>query len=332
MAELHDAVLQAFNLGGGRLRREKSYFICEKPEGLYKIGKTSDAGDHIILQYQLKEHLITSGYPWVDRYALTTGGQPFFTAGGENYVMTTHFRGKDTDFENWADFSRAMEWVARWHACARDVKLPSIILPETTQQPPLTGFFQKQAAELSAIAKRVRRQPRLSDFDVLFIKNAAYYADRINDAINGLEQTDYAAAYARALSARHFCHNSLKEESLTLFDGHVYITHYSDVALDLQLNDLCGLIRRYAQRAGRHAVPIGRLLESYHRIEPLNRSSLAILYVLLQFPWQFMRIINQYYSKKRTWTPNAMANRMFTVVSERDDYEAYINGLRREIY
>jgi CotS family spore coat protein len=324
MAELHASIIKNFGYVTHKIKKEKSYFIFETPEGLKKICKTTDTEKQILFQHTVKEHVAKNGYPWVDRFSLSASNQPFVNFGGENYVMSSFSRGRETDFGNWPDVEQAMGAAALFHSCARNVPLENV-------KPgiPLQEFFRKQSTELNAIARRVRRQPRLSDFDVLFIKNMDFYTEQINSTVSGFDKTDYTAWLETARAEGHICHNALKEESLILSGRQTFIGFFGDTAVDVQLNDVAALIRRYVQRSGAEAVPVTQLLEAYGRVCPLPGPALDILYVLLQFPWNFMKIVNQYYSKKRSWTPNAMANRMLAVVSEKDFYAGYIRGLAK---
>jgi CotS family spore coat protein len=328
MGEPHAAVLKNFGLKPGKLKKEKAYFIYELPEGINKIYKTNATAERILFEHSVKEHLFNAGFPWVDRYTLSATGQPFVPSADGNYVMTPLIKGRDIDFENWSEFSQALEAVARFHVDARGVNVF-----ESGENPagmPLNDFFCKKATELSSIAKRVRRQARLSDFDVLFIKNLPFYAEQMKNAVYCLDTSEYISWRKEALTGNHICHHALKEESMILVRNQLYITHFSDSAFDVQLNDLNDLIQRYKRRAGRHALSIHHVLEVYSRIFPLSRSGMGILYALLQFPWNFMKIINQYYCKKRSWTPNAMANRMTSIVSEKEAYIDYIRALQNE--
>jgi CotS family spore coat protein len=292
-----------------------------------KVYKTSAGNEQLLFQHSVKEHLHDNGYPWVDRYALAATGQPYVTMNGDTYVMTPMVAGKDMDFECADNAKQAMEAVARLHMLARDIPLQG----EYAIGEILPDYFAKQLAELTSIAKRVRKQPRLSDFDVHFIKNVNFYTEQIKKAIHSLTHTNYTACYETARAQRHVCHNSLKEESLVLSGAQTYVVYWGDAGLDIQLNDTAAFIRRYVQRAGTRALPVTQLLDIYNNVVSLTPPCATILYALLQFPWNFMKIVTAYYSKKRSWTPNAMENRMKAVVTDREFYAEYIRELETGI-
>ena len=324
MADLNPAVMKGFALTARFLKKEKMYYICETPEGLKKIYKTADTAEKIHFQHTVKEHCWDGGYVFIDRFTLSASGQPYFTADGENFVMTPHVKSRETDFTSWDDVKQALEAAARFHAQARHVPLDgSPVAP-----PAFDAYLKKQLAELNMTAKRVRKQPRLSDFDVLFIKNIHFYTEQLKDAITRINQTDYAQRVQTACAETHICHNALKEENLLLDNNNTHLHHFSCASVDAQLNDIAAFIRRYAQRAGREAVPAARLVEAYDRVIPLSGAELEIIYALLLYPLNFIKIVGQYYSKKRSWTPNAIINRMLSAVDEKDFYAGYIEGLR----
>lgn len=319
-------VINAFGLNPKKITREKAYFLCDTADGLIKIQKTTASPARITFQHAVKEHT-AAGYPWTDRYRLTAAGLPYVSVGGETYTAAHAVRGREVELTDWADMARVLSATARWHLSARHLPLPAEARPPAPV--PLTEYFAKQDAALSAMAKQVRRQARLSDFDVLFIKNNAFYSQQVKSALQALAESDYLRWYERAQAHGHVCHRLLKEENLPLYNERVYITQYEEAAVDTQLTDIAALIRRYVQRAGQQAAPIGRLLETLDRVEPLPSGALRILQALLQFPWHFMKITAQYYSKKRSWTPVAIISRMETAVAEAELYNAYVAGLTR---
>ena len=322
MDKLSPAILESFGIQSRGIKKEKGHYLCSTGSGLMKVHITSEPPEAIRLQYSVKEHLAAKGFPQTDRFQLSKTGLPYVLVGRETYVMSKFpARHRETNFDNEADVLQAFQALAHFHAAAGN--MPQIAIPISQ---PLPEVYSRQLKELMQTGKQARRSSRLSDFDVLFIKHASHYGEIIQDSINRLAKTDYAKLHAEAVSRGSLCHNALKEENLLVADDATYITNFSEAEIDLQLSDLAALIRRYAQRSSK-GIPVGRLLETYNQIAPLPCGAVDILYALLIFPWAFMKIITQYYSKKRNWTPNGMINRVETVLAEREGYEKYLQQL-----
>lgn len=323
MGELSASLLKSFGIRAGRVVKEKSYFVCDTPDGLLKLAKTRVNEERILFEHDIKEHMAHTGYPWVEQYILTPDGAPYLRNGGDCYVLTPYYERNEPDFSSWPDFARVIDSVARWHGCARGVVFKQntrVITPSA----PLNQIFARQTAEMNGIRKRVGKQARLSDFDVLFIKNASYYARLMNEAAEALAKTDYPERFATAVDENHICHNALKEESISFGSEAVYITQYADACVDIQLHDLCALIRRHIKCAGANAAPIAQILDIYSHTEPVTQAASDVLHAMLLYPYPFMKIVTQYYSKKRSWTPNALTLRMQSVVNEKENYERHI--------
>jgi len=319
MDKLSPAILESFGINSAK--KEKGHYLCNTGSGPMKLHITPESPEAIHLQHSIKEYLAKEGFPHTGRYQLTKTGQPYISVGRETYVMTKVPKPhNETDFENETEALKAAQALAHFHIAAQS-------MPQAIQlSQPLPEIYTRQMKELSQMGKQVRRGSRLSDFDVLFIKHAPQYGEIMQDSINRLAKTNYARLHSKAISQGSLCHNALKEENLLATNSDTYIINFAEAEIDLQLCDLAALIRRYAQRSSK-SIPINRLLETYSKIAPLPHEAVDIIYALLIFPWAFMKIITQYYSKKRNWTPNGLINRMDTILAERESYEKYVQEL-----
>ena len=321
MEKLSPIIQDAFGVNR-RIKREKGRYLCETDSGLMSIYITHESPEAVNLQHIIKEFLAVNGFPWTDRFQPTRVGYPSISAGRETYVMVNHpALNRETDFENEAEVLQAFAFLAHFHIVARDIMPQGIPI-----SPPMPEIYARHMSELVAAGKQARRGPRMSDFDVAFIKHAPHYTNIMQECISLLADTSYASLYAQAITQGTICHNALKEENLPFTHEATYITNFSDVSVDLQLSDVAALIRRYAQRSSKTISP-HRLLEAYNAINPLPTGAYDILRALLIFPWAFIKIINQYYSKKRNWTPIGLIARMETILAERDSYEKYLDAM-----
>ena len=161
---------------------------------------------------------------------------------------------------------------------------------------------------------------------MILIKNAPLYIEYGAKSAELLAQTDYHVHYARALSEGHICHNELKEENLPIHEGVCHIINWQDACVDVQLTDFANFLRRYARRSFRELHP-KKIMEIYDRICPLPKMGSEIIFAQLLHPWQFIKIVRQYHSKKRGWTPAAIMSRMVGLLEDREGYDEYIGGV-----
>lgn len=308
----------------GKAVKEKGRYICRTNTGYGKIFRTTESPRAIHKQYAMLEQLAANGFDQLDRIFLSAQGLPYISLGRETYVMTRHIPGRDIDLDNADDVKMVLQSLARFHKAARGLNFEPSLAPSPA--PVLSDTWKKHLAELKQFLKQINRSPKLSDFDLLFIKNAPFYLSQAAAAIDALETTDYEQQQRHAISRGFICHNELKEENLSIMDETCHIARITDATFDLQLTDLAGFIRRYARRSQKE-IPIHGLLEIYHDINPLDSAATTIVHAQLIYPVQFTKIIRQHYSKKRNWTPAAITSRINALLEQQADYDKYVNQL-----
>ena len=323
--DLSVQVLQGFGVRAKKVLREKSYYICKTDKGDKIIRKSFDTAERIVFQHEIKAHLQSQGFTHTDMFDLSASHKPFVEFDGCLFTMSPLISFNETDFSNNRLFESVVTQTAAFHKAARHVKFSSRVYYADSG---ILDVYIKNLADLNAIKKRVSSQKRFSDFDVLFLKNYHYYAGQLETAIETLDKTSFKQYVARAKANNAICHGLLKEENLLQSGGRIYITNFSHAAVGYSLLDLCNIIRRYVKRLPDPCLHIEDIVALYDAVMPLGKEEQRMLYPLLIYPHKFIRICGQYYSKKRTWTPNAITNRMEAVVNSRDAYHAYVERVR----
>jgi len=325
MGDIATTLPACFGLTNVRAVKERGYFLCKTPD-IAKIYKTQESHAAIRARYALLMRLAEAGFAAAEKLCLSERGDPYVQLGRETYVMARNAVGRDIDFDCNSDINLVMQTLAHFHNLARDIGLREIPVPENNL--PLTEVFAKNSSFLTSALKQTTKNSRISDFDVMFIKNFPKYIDYTARSIELLTNTDYLAVYNTSLAAGHLCHNMLKEESFHIYEDTCFITNFSDAAIDAQVTELASILHRYARRSKRE-IPICKLVQSYDRISPLPNTGTAIIHAYLMHPWQFEKITRQYYSKKRGWTPAAIMDRMADLLEAQESYDSYIGGLAK---
>jgi len=310
MSGLHHSVTTAFGVSG--IVKEKGYY--KTTDGTRMIRKTKDGRGQTWARYQIAEHCCKNGYPWLDRYHLSKSGHPYVFAEGESYIMTDLINYREADFSDSQEFLAVVKAMAHWHNCARNITFSGEASLHKGRPPiSLAETFKIQGEALDTIRKRIRKQSQLSDFDVLFVKHYPSYRERIQKAQQLLENTGYIRRCYKARQMNHICHGGLKEDCLRICNNQVYITKLDQAIIDYQINDLCALIRR--REKGQKIMEHSQIIEAYSQVTPLEQEEEVILEAMLLYPAAFVKIVSEYYQKKRKWIPVAMANKMKEILA-----------------
>jgi CotS family spore coat protein len=260
------------------------------------------------------------GFKTTERFYTGADGLPYALWDGGAYVMTDLLRCKEFDFICPVDFEKVLITVARMHSLMQGIEFDCDVFYGETN---IFEQAEKQIMFLKGIKKRIGK--RLSDFDVLFIKNCDYYIGEASAAAELLLRGGFERYMSAARLDKTICHNSLKEENI-LFNTNntVYIADFSQMCVAPALLDISELIRRHGKKSG-EPVSISRAVEIYSRHHALAEGGEEIVRALLRYPRKFIKVCEQYYSKKRSWTPSAIINCLRVIIDGREAYERYLN-------
>lgn len=314
MGDFATTLLSQYGLAGQAFFKERGAYIL----GAQKLHKTSDNHDALYARHDLLAQIDLNGFTHTDKIKSTLRDMPFVEMGRDTYVLTRHVRGREVDLESPADMTLAVQAIARMHSAARGIK-------HQVQAQPLHVLFAKDTAFLAKVQRQIGNASRLQDFDVLVLKNIGAYIARADAAAQLLAQTNYNSLHLHALSHGHVCHNNIKEDMLILHEGTCHIGSFGQATLGVQLCDLANFILRYATK-GTRKMPYQPWLSAYNEILPLSPCAQDITRAVLMYPWQFIKLARNYYSKKRGWVPGAIASKMeelLQVQPEIDEYCGY---------
>lgn len=302
-----------------RATKERGAFICKTGSGITRISKSQDNYATIRMRHSLLDKLESSGFPFIDKIIPSTFGTPYVQLGRETFVMTNYIKGQELDLDCENSIALAVEAIAKCHTVANGFNDGAIKISS-----PLTEVFSKNITFLEKTLRQLNKTSRLSDFDVMFLKNVDKYTNDAKKSLELLNTTDYISLYQNAVHGGTLCHNSLKEENLQIFEEKCYITNWDDSAIDLQIIDFAGFLHRYARRSI-HKISLFTILNMYDSFLHLPTNATKIIYAYLVHPWQFIKIAMHYYSKKRGWTPGAITSRMAKLLEEQAAYDEFIS-------
>jgi len=318
MADFATTLPTYFGITGTRATKERGYYVCKSKLETYNIAKSTEPFSATWQRYDLLKALSNADFSQTDEIIPSLDGPPFIQLGRETYVMSRYVNGQELSLDCAEDVTVAIKSIATFHSKGKKLNLTRI-----PQSPSLAGVFAKDSAFLTKTAKQVESSTRLSDFDVLFLKNVDKYVQDAADAAQLLAQTNYHRLHTTALREGHICHNNIKEENLYLRNGICYILNWEEASADLQITDLANFLHRYAMRSEQET-PLQKWLDVYDKILPLPQGGEEIIRAYLQHPWQFIKICKQYFSKKRGWTPIAISSRMDSLLAQQEMYDEYI--------
>ena len=307
------SVAQSFGLRctKAKIYRDKFGYVCATAEGPIKIqrpglrGRSAQAYNPqtfddnpiiagILFQHKAKEYLHKNDFI-VDRFLISAQNVPYLKTEDGIYTACFAHSGPNVDFTQSAEFLDVVACVAKMHHAFLRADIGSAA-PMPSPKTKIGEGAAKSLANLTSLKKKLLRAGKFSEFDMLFLRSYEKLAPHI------IAFGDEGGTY--------ICHNFLKEENIYRQGNKIALANFSEAAQMNHLYDLAYLVKRYIKAEPNDIIPLCKILEIYMLNCPDVTFDEKLFRRILLYPDKFIKVSNDYYSKKRSFAPNTYLSRM----------------------
>lgn len=248
-----------------------------------------------------------------------TGGRAVLSADGTAYILETCCPQGTLAEDSAQTFLQGAETLGEMHAAAKGLTSEAAHWEKNR----LPQLYAKRRSELAKVRRRNDKRGSYDAIDLLLLQYYEPYMERAAEAEELLCRGGYAEAIARTAQEGGFCHNAYKGEALRQeTDGRIFVGISINAAQNCHWQDLAAYIRRYFKKTEGTAAGISAMLERYGRHCPLSERDMILLQGMLLYPEKFLRLVNEYYNRRRTCVSPAMRERLAAAAKEE------LNGVR----
>ena len=295
--------------------RTRTGLVCRTDRGLLELKKTYSDDVSLEAEYALKEYLISRGFDGLDRAYRTTEDMPCYRLDDAAYILVRYTPSRRMDFEDMDDMKETSAALASFHNAAEGFDDERIRAACGSAD----DFFSKRAGEFSRIRKRIKTFGDYTPVDLMIIKYYDYYMDRIKQASELLEGSNFRGAVKMAGQTKTVCHNSFKNDNVRKAeDGGIIVSGLDGCTIDVSVTDTAHLIRRYMKSDAAGESGISEIIESYASVRPLSENDLGIIKGMLVYPYKFLKLCNEHYNKRRVCISEAAVERFENCLERRD--------------
>ena len=320
MEEIYEKIMrEGYGLQLRHGTRTRTGLVCRTEHGLRELKRPRGSTESLRLAFDVKRQLRKNGFCGISRFYPTLEGEPFYCCDGTLYiledVMPQGTLAEDTE----EAFLRGAETLGQMHAAAKGLKSEAAHW-DTDRLPHL---YAKRRSELAKVRRRNDKRGSYDAIDLLLLQYYEPYMERAAEAEELLCRGGYKQAAQQAAEEGGFCHNAYKGEALRQEeDGRIFVGNFDKCITELPLADLAAYIRRYFKKTDGNAAGIYAMLEGYGKYCPLSARDITVLQGMLIYPEKFLRLINEYYNRRRTCVSPAMRERLAAAAKEE------LNGVR----
>ena len=322
---MDELMQKGFSIKPTRIIKVKSYYIINSKRGLFKLNQPLCKAEDICFTNNIKEHLYSNNFINIDRYVMSSRKKPYYSKDDRIYTLSVY---RDYDEINISDRDSFLLLIKNIAVMHKNLINIDSIDNGKTPKTDLINDYKKQYKAFVSLKRKIANKTRLSDFDVYYIKNYGFYKKEMEESINLLEKTNLNKQIEYAYETNRVCHTLLKESNITKHGEEIFFSSFEEAKVEPQLFDLIYIIKRYIKTMAGEKIDIKKIIGVYiENNDTIDSEDLNILYPVLRFPANYVKLCDEYYKKKRTWAPNALTKKMNDIIYTNEFYYEYINSL-----
>lgn len=317
MEDMYEKILwEGYGLHFRGGTRTRTGLICRTDMGLRELKKPRGHRESLRFAFDVKEQLRKNGFTNISRFYTALNGEPFYEREGVLYLLEEPMPPETLAEDGTAAFVRGAETLGRMHAAAKGLSSAAA----QWKRDRLPCLYAKRRGEMAKMKRRNDRRGSYDPIDLLLLKYYEQYMAQAEEAEALLQEGGYGEAVKRAEKEGAFCHNAYKGESLHLTaKGEILVGGFDRCGCELPLADLAAYLRRYLKKTDGCGDGVKRMLDVYGKSCPLSEKDLILLQGMLVYPEKFLRLVNEYYNKRRACVSPAMQERLASAAQEEEN-------------
>lgn len=326
MNERGIGVLEKYDLQVISTRRTRGAVLCETDRGLKLLREYRGSEKRVNFEYDVLSALQLPGNLYVDNYIKTTEGTLIAAEeGGESYTLKNWYDGEECDVKDPMEIIRGVRELAVLHKAFR--QLPESLAADYRNR-------QGNNAERNNLCREFVRHTREMQRARLFIRGVQQ-----KSKFEFLVMESYPAFYEQAAQAVELMRRLEPPEKLWLLHGdythhhilvgnrYVAIINFTRMKYGIQVWDLYHFMRKVLEKQNWN-IKLGNLmLETYHKILPINAEERKYLYLLFLYPEKYWKQLNYYYNTNKAWIPQHNVDKLQSLVNQWKFREEFLENL-----
>lgn len=292
--------------------RTRTGMVCKTNAGMLELKKARDTMPHIRFAHDVKERLYENGFSHIARFRESLEGNPFFRWNDTTYVLEGVLPTNVLADGELTGYIRGAKTMAMMHKSAHGLQ-STYGLWDTEKLP---KQFAKRHGELGKIKHRIQKSGKKDSIDMQVLQVYQTYMERVEGAISHLEQGGYSDHMEGAKNHGTFCHKSFKGSNLREQNEVIFVGGFEHATADLGLLDLASYLKRYMKKAEGTQAGVAEILESYNKVMDISDGEMLLLRAFIMYPEKFLRLLNEFYNRRKTCISPAMEHRMEEVIVE----------------
>ncbi|MCD2346680.1 CotS family spore coat protein [Clostridium guangxiense] len=295
---------------------------------------STDKGDKVLkkVNYTIGEfnyiisaiNYIKKNFDRIVDFAKTKDNKEYYIKNGELYCIMDMIDGRECEFSNPVDVSIASQGLSKLHKASEGFRTE---LPTKNNCGTFIESFMRKKDEMLFFKKISNLYEVKTEFDNIFIKNADYYINKIDESLERLKLSQYYKLCSEE-DKIVLCHHDLAHHNIIINNEEAYFIDFDYSIVDLRVHDLCNFISKAVKNFDYDISKAVLILDNYCKETSLKKNELEVLYALLSFPNDFYTITRDYYSRRKDWGEKTFFNRLNNKISVEESRVEFLDEFK----
>jgi CotS family spore coat protein len=285
----------------------RGVYLIRTDKGIYCMKRLNYGVQKLLFVYGAKEHLINRGFTNLDRYLLTSEGNPYVEYGDDLYTITEWIDGRECDFRNHNETLKASSTLAEFHESSKGYEVydGAKLKSDLGRWHHLMTKRRDGLKKMKSIAEAKLDK---SEFDRLYIDNVELYVGLANEAIDTLGRSLYDNVVERTLNEKSFCHHDYTYHNI-IFDrnDNIHVIDFDYCKYEVRAYDITSFWIKVLKRNEWSFELAKELMSEYEKVSPIYNDEYMVMLAFLKFPQRLWRLANRYYYNEANWPDNTFS-------------------------
>lgn len=318
------SLLENYEIEVLRTWKGRGALLCETGQGTLILKEYAGHKDKCVFQDAVLHMIQSKGFSHIEEIIKNKEGGLLTTDVDDTcYVLKTYFEGRECNVKDKAECALAMETLAKLHKAAP----VESCLPPFGRSCTVEEEFEKHNRELRRVRKFLKEKSQKTDFEIYLMQCYEYFFQL---ALQTAEKFKAYNSSTGEAQSSVICHGDYQHHNLLFSDNVLHVINFEKCGPDSPVRDIYLFMRKLLEKSDWSAAVGFELLNSYEKVNKLEKEDYTQLYYRLAYPEKFWKIANFYYNSGKAWIPGKNLEKLVKVHKQESEKIQFLSDFREK--
>lgn len=328
MDDKNEQVYMQYDLEICNVYKNKGVVYLETKDELYAIRAYNYTEKKMELENRIKEEIFNRGYTNLD-ICIRNRENAYVSQNkyGNKFVIKKWFRGCECDMFSKEEICIAIKNLAELHSKMRNIHIEENDASRIVRRDCLREY-DIYNNELKRVKRYIYNKKKKNRLELDIIKTIDYYYKQADNSLQRLRESKYSILFERAIEEGNICHGNYTYHSVLIDKDNATTINFDRMFYGLQVYDLYCFLRKTMEKT-EWDIELGKeIINTYTEINRLSRDEIEILFIMLEYPDKYRKLLNSYFNGKKAWVSIRIMEKLNELVIMEPKRQKFIDELK----